>query len=113
MSTVFVVQEDPRKNLLPALDFGNVEYILDSRDQVTLDPVPWVRRIKTALRRYTENDFILAIGDPAAIGIACAVAAMNTSGRFKMLKWDRQEMRYYPIAVDLARVPVLGTDSTS
>ena len=100
---VFAVQEDTRKNLLPALDFGNIEYILDSRDQITFDAVPWVRRIATALRGYTEEDYILAIGDPAAIGIACAVAAQRTGGRFKMLKWDRQEQRYYPIAVDISR----------
>jgi len=100
---VFAVQEDPRKNLLPALDFGDVEYILDHRDQITFDSVPWVRRIATALRKYTEEDYILAIGDPAAIGIACSVAAQRTGGRYKMLKWDRQEQRYFPITIDISR----------
>ena len=103
MSMVFAVQEDTRKNLLPALDFGSIEYLLDSRDQITFDSVPWVRRIATALRGYTEEDYILAIGDPAAIGIACSVAAQRTGGRYKMLKWDRQEQRYYPITVDISR----------
>jgi len=103
VSTVFAVQEDPRKNILPALDFGSIEYILEDRDQVTFDPVPWVRRIKTALRGFTEDDYILAIGDPAAIGIACSIAAQVTGGRYKMLKWDRQEKRYFPIAIDISR----------
>lgn len=101
MSTVFVVQEDPRKNMLPALDFGDVEYILEASDQIGLNPTPWIRRIKTALRNYSSDDYILAIGDPSAIGVACAVAAERTGGVFTVLKWDRQEKRYYPVKVDL------------
>ena len=101
MNTVFVVQEDPKKNLLPALEFGSIEYILDAMDQIGLNPGPWVRRICDALIDYTKDDYILAIGDPSAIGVACAVASERTGGKFKVLKWDRQERRYYPVHIDL------------
>lgn len=98
---VFAVQEDSKKNLLPALDYGDLEHILDALDQVGLNPDPWVKKIRRKLKDFTSDDFILAVGDPAAIGIACAVAASRTGGRFKMLKWDRQERRYFPVSIDI------------
>ena len=98
---VFVVQDDPKKNLLPALDFGDIVTILDADAQITFAAPPWVRKIRTVMNDYTSEDFILATGDPCAIGIACAVAAEKTGGEFKMLKWDRQERRYYPVEAKL------------
>jgi hypothetical protein len=97
---VFVVQEDSKKNVVQALDFGSIEFILGQRDQVTFSSRPWVDKIKTVLRDFTADDYILAIGDPVAIGVACAVAAAHT-GQFKMLKWDRMEQRYYPVVVEI------------
>ena len=41
------------------------------------------------------------MGDPSAIGIACAVASSNNRGRFKCLKWDKREYKYYPVEVNL------------
>ena len=41
------------------------------------------------------------MGDPAAIGLACAVAASTNQGKFKVLKWDRQESVYYPVNINL------------
>ena len=102
--TVYVVQDDPRKNFVPALDFGRLEVILPERSQVTFASSPTVRRIRDALYKYTAEDFILANGDPVAIGIVCAEAARRTGGVFQVLKWDRQEMRYYADAVDLNAV---------
>jgi len=41
------------------------------------------------------------IGDPAAMAIAAAMAAQYNGGKFRLLKWDKREMKYYPILVDL------------
>jgi len=41
------------------------------------------------------------MGDPAAIGIACSIASHVNDGKFKMLKWDRQEALYLPININL------------
>jgi hypothetical protein len=40
------------------------------------------------------------MGDPAAIGICCAIAAQK-NGRYSVLKWDRQHMTYYPVAFSI------------
>jgi len=101
---VFVVQESPSKNLLPALQYGSLIPLLEPDAQVVLDAAPTVRRLRAALRDYGDADYILAIGDPVAIGIACAVAADANGGRFTVLKWDRMEHVYYPVPVDTRTV---------
>lgn len=98
--TVFVVQEDRGKNLLPALEFGTLEALLGPDDQILLNSRATVTRMWQKLRTYTGQDYVLAIGDPVAIGIACTLAAKANGGKFSLLKWDRMERRYYVVYVD-------------
>ena len=53
------------------------------------------------LKDFTKQDYILLTGDPAVIGISCAIASDMTNGQFNLLKWDRRELKYYPIEIDL------------
>ena len=53
------------------------------------------------LRDFREQDYVLLTGDPAIIGVVCSLVSDITNGRFNLLKWDRQEKRYYPIEIDL------------
>jgi hypothetical protein len=53
------------------------------------------------LKDFTKQDYILLTGDPAVIGISCAIASDMTNGQFNLLKWDRREFKYYPIEFDL------------
>ena len=53
------------------------------------------------LRDFRPSDFILCTGDPAIIGLSTALVSDVTGGRFNLLKWDRQETRYYPLTFDL------------
>ena len=57
--------------------------------------------IKNILKDFNDDDFLLMMGDPSIIGVACAIVAQNNVGRFSVLKWDRQEARYYPIKFNL------------
>lgn len=99
--TVYVVQESPKFNILPATEYGELDVLLPP-GQITLATVPVVQNLKAKLRKYTDDDYLLAIGDPTAIGLAVAVAAKFNGGRVKMLKWDRQEHRYYAIQADIS-----------
>lgn len=101
MPIVYVVQESPGKNLLGAADFGTVRVLLPSDRQVVFSPGPTVFDLRQQLQKFSDDDYLLPIGDPAAIAIACMVAAENNLGRVKLLKWDRQEARYYPLQIDL------------
>jgi hypothetical protein len=88
---------------------GNDFVIIDNRDgsialsnaQIAFSVYPTVRRIQRKLDKFTDEDYLLFIGDPTAIGIISAIAASKNNGRFKCLKWDKLEKRYIPIQVDL------------
>lgn len=98
---VWVVQEVSGKNVLPAQKYGKLKTLIGANSQIVLDSEPTTEIMRRKLSAYGDDDFLIAIGDPAAIGIACAVAASRNAGRFKLLKWDRQERQYYPVEVDI------------
>ena len=50
---------------------------------------------------FSDDDYLLLIGDPAMIGVACSVASYNNRGKYKVLKYDRRTYTYYPIQIDL------------
>jgi hypothetical protein len=99
--TVFVVQEAEGRNVTSARRFGSLEVLLEPRTNIQITPAPAVRRIRQRLSKFDDDDYLLLMGDPAAIGLACAIAASINQGRFNLLKWDRQERDYYPVAVDI------------
>tara|TARA_R110000737_G_scaffold41133_1_gene61697 strand:+ start:1809 stop:2129 length:321 start_codon:yes stop_codon:yes gene_type:complete len=99
--TVYVVQEVPGRNIASARQYGDFAVLLPSNSNIMLSAAPSVRRMKKFLQDYKEEDYLLLIGDPAAIGVACALASLYNRGRFKVLKWDRQEGLYYPVEIDL------------
>ena len=101
MSKVFVIQETSIHDISSALDYGDIDVLLPPGSQIAFSPGPTVRRIRRKLMSFNDKDYLLLIGDPAAIGIACAVASEANNGRFKMLKWSKKEMRYFPVSVDL------------
>jgi len=99
--TVYVVQEMPGKNIVGAAKFGDMKALVEPNSQIMLSPAPTVRKMKNKLKDFNDEDYLLLMGDPAAIGIACALAADSNRGRLKLLKWDKQNKSYYPIQVDL------------
>ena len=64
-------------------------------------PGPLVMKLRTLLKNYTEDDYLLLSGDPAIIGVACSIVSDITNGKYNLLKWDKQERRYYPIEINL------------
>ena len=101
MPRIFVVSETGQHNITSALNYGEIEVILPPNSQVSFSSVPTVRRIKRKLATFTDADYLLFIGDPTAIAVVSAVASEVNHGRFKCLKWGKQERRYIPIQVDL------------
>ena len=99
--TVYVVQEVKSRNVLSAEKFGELELLLPEGSQLVLSTGPTVRRLRYKLRNFNDDDYLLLIGDPSAIGIACSIAATNNRGKFKCLKWDKREYKYYPVEVNL------------
>jgi len=99
---VYVVQEVPGRDLVPAMEFGTLEMLLPHGDTV-ISIAPTVARLHRKLRQFNSNDYLLLIGDPVAIGLATAVASDMNAGNVRFLKWDKRHGRYIPIT---ARVRV-------
>ena len=53
------------------------------------------------LKKFNEKDYLLLTGDPAIIGVACSIVSDMTNGKFNLLKWDKQERKYYSIEINL------------
>jgi hypothetical protein len=106
--TVYVIQElpgtragAPKINIMSASKFGNFKFLLPEFSQMIFSPGPLVFKLKSLLKNYTPKDFLLLTGDPAIIGVSCSIVAEMTNGRYKLLKWDKQDRIYYPVEIDL------------
>lgn len=101
--TVYVVQQAFKDgkpyDLTPALEYGSLEFLLDPKQRFYGGDQ--VREISDKLYRFTEHDYLLAMGDPAAIGVACAVAAARAGGKYTMLVWKGAQQRYFPVDVNV------------
>ena len=98
--TVYVLQEMGR-NIRSAEKFGDLKVVLPDNKQIVLSSGPLTFKLKHALKDFNDNDYLLLMGDPAIIALAGAVASDVNGGKFKVLKWDRDEKRYYDIEIDL------------
>tara|TARA_R100001244_G_scaffold62216_1_gene51976 strand:- start:84 stop:407 length:324 start_codon:yes stop_codon:yes gene_type:complete len=98
--TVYVLQEMGR-NVRSAEKFGDLKVVLPDNRQIVLSSGPLTFKLKHELKDFNDNDYLLLMGDPAIIALAGAVASEMNRGRFKILKWDRDEKRYYDIEIDL------------
>ena len=106
---VFVVQETDH-NLLAATDYGELVFLLPKGLNVTYAAQPVARQLRALLRDAGPLDLLLPTGDPVAIAVAAAVLAEALGGRLRVLKYDRQERRYFPVEVDIFdRTPVAQT----
>ena len=99
--TVFLVQENPYINVLGAAEYGDIVVLFESGQQIMFSPQPAIRKLKRKLKDFDDGDYLLMMGDPAAMGIACCIAAEMNRGRFDILKWDKKQQRYYPVTINL------------
>ena len=98
--TVYVLQEMGR-NVRSAEKFGDLKIVLPDNRQIVLSSGPLTFKLQHELKDFNDDDYLLLMGDPAIIALAGAVASDVNGGRFKILKWDRDEKKYYDIEIDL------------
>ena len=98
--TVFVPQVMDY-NVRSAEKFGDLKIMLPDRKQMSLASGPLTFELQKHLKDFNDNDYLLLIGDPAIIGLCCAIASDFNNGKFKVLKWDRNDKRYYDLEIDL------------
>lgn len=109
MSTVFITHEPYERtenggmrskfNLNPAAEYGNLEVLIPAGNSL-ISSVPTVRTLREKLRGFSDEDYLLPVGDPTIMMAAGAIAAEFNGGKIKVLRWDKQQQRYVMIQVD-------------
>jgi hypothetical protein len=107
-SVVYVIQDipgtkvgAPKINIIGATQFGQLKVLLPENSQIILSPNYVITTLRQKLKEYTTKDYLLLTGDPAIIGVACSIVSDITNGKYNLLKWDKQERRYYPVEINL------------
>ena len=107
-SIVYVIQDipgtklgTPKINIIGATQFGNLRVLLPENSQIILSPNYVITTLRQKLKEYTIRDYLLLTGDPAIIGVACSIVSDITNGKYNLLKWDKQERKYYPVEINL------------
>ena len=108
---VYVIQEiagtkagNPKINIMGASVYsssGKFDFLLPEFSQIIFSPGPLVYKLRQGLKNFTSSDYLLLTGDPAIIGVACSIVSDITNGKYNLLKWDKQERKYYPIEINL------------
>ena len=105
---VYVIQEiagtrdgRPKINIIGASQYGSFKFLLPELSQIIFSPGPLIMKLRKSLKDYRSEDYLLLTGDPAIIGVACSIVSDITNGKYNLLKWDKQERRYYPIKINL------------
>ena len=106
--TVYVIQEipgtqsgNPKINILGASNYGQFKFLLPEFSQMIFSPGPLIFKLRKGLKNFKIGDYLLLTGDPAIIGVACSIVSDITNGKYNVLKWDKQERKYYPIEINL------------
>ena len=105
---VYVIQHiagtqagNPKINIIGAQKYGDFKFLLPEFSQMIFSPGPLVFKLRQGLKDFKEGDHLLLTGDPALIGVACSIVSDITNGKYNLLKWDKQERKYYPISINL------------
>ena len=106
--TVYVIQEipgtqsgNPKINIMGASHYGQFKFLLPEFSQMIFSPGPLIFKLRKGLKNFKVGDYLLLTGDPAIIGVACSIVSDITNGKYNVLKWDKQERKYYQIEINL------------
>jgi len=106
--TVFAVQQQMKfdqeeKKLVPrftsinkAERWGKIEFLL-SPSAHPFNPSLVLGNMHEKLAFYTDDDYLLLIGNPGLIGMATAIACFYNDGAVKLLQWSGRQNEYTEI----------------
>lgn len=87
-------------DLSPVDKYGEMISLLPGGDAM-LSPQPWVTTLHNRLRNFSNDDYILPVGDTVGIGMVMAIAASHNNGKVKVLRWNRKHYDYDVVEVKL------------
>ena len=84
-----------------ATRYGELVYLVDGQVRIYSQSsvMESVAQVRERLRTITIDDYLLLVGDPVMIGVACGVAMDLLRGRLRLLQWDRRRLDYESIEI--------------
>ncbi len=109
--TVYAVQSPRRRDnrtgqmvdkydLTPAEAFGSVEALL-SPTAKPFNPQPIIDELYIKLEHFSDEDYIICIGNPILLSLAVSIAGDINDGRVKLLQWHGLKQEYVAVETDL------------
>lgn len=90
----------PKWDLSQAEQFGILQSVVSPLTR-PYNSFPVIAEIKAVLCNYTDQDYLIAIGNPAILSWCVALAAWYNYGRVKMLQWNGQKNDYVCVEANL------------
>ena len=90
----------PKYDLRGVNAFGQPVEILHGQ-MSPLATAPAMSELRHALRNYSDDDYLLAIGAGAFLIAAGAIAASHNNGRVHVLYWNGDAQKYFPLTFDV------------
>lgn len=109
MSIVYAVQSPqqrvagrivPKYDLSPAETYGSIQELL-SPTAKPFNPKPIIDELYNKLENFSDEDFIICIGNPILLSMAVTIAADINEGRVNLLQWHGLKSEYVPVQIDL------------
>lgn len=100
ISKVYIVQYRPGIDYEDAKVFGKLAVLLPDEKNIVLNEARMRRMFQVGLKDFSDDDYLLATGSPAALMLAGAIAMRANNGKAKILQWDRVESKYYVLELE-------------
>ena len=99
----------PTIDLTPAMKYGEIEVLIEANTMgIAIQPL--ISVLRSRLAKFTDDDYILPVGDPVAIGAVTAIAAEVNRGQLKMLRWDRRMKQYTELKFNIRGKSFVDTE---
>jgi hypothetical protein len=87
-------------DLRPAEEHGDLFFLLPTGN-VSLNHAGVILDLEEKMETFAREDFLLPVGDMTACILAASIAAINTHGEFRVLRWNGDTRRYAVVEVRL------------
>lgn len=89
----------PSINIQPAEEFGETFTVMPP-DASRLSTKQLTKAVRERMQDFSEDDYLVCIGDPFLIAL-CSIVAAEMTDKVKFLRWDRMAHAYTQLEIDL------------
>jgi len=80
--------------------FGDIHYCLSPNEHpFNLEPV--LGHLHGALSGFSDEDYLILVGNPVLLGLATAIASHYNDGKVKFLQWSAKESNYVLLPAEI------------